>query len=84
MPRSLAILGGSYIAVEYGHFFSAMGAEVAVIGRNSRLLPQEEPEISRLARIKMSEYMKIFTNYETVEVRKGDNGQKTIVAKEKD
>jgi mycothione reductase len=61
-----------------------MGAEVAVIGRNSRLLPQEEPEISRLARIKMSEYMKIFTNYETVEVRKGDNGQKTIVAKEKD
>ncbi len=24
-PQSLAILGGSYIAAEYGHFFSAMG-----------------------------------------------------------
>ena len=83
-PVSLAILGGSYIAAEYGHFFSAMGAEVTVIGRNSRFLPQEEPEISRLARIKMSEFMKILTNYEAMEVRKEDNGQKTIVAKEKD
>jgi mycothione reductase len=82
-PRSLAILGGSYIAAEYGHFFSAMGTEVTVIGRNPLFLPQEEPEISRLARIKMSQYMKILTNREAFEVRKEDNGQKTVVAKEK-
>ncbi|MDR7665934.1 dihydrolipoyl dehydrogenase [Methanosarcina sp. Z-7115] len=82
-PGHLAIFGGSYIAAEYGHFFSAMGAEVTVIGRNSRFLPQEEPEISKLARIKMSEYMKIITNHEAIEVRKEDNGQKTIVAKDR-
>ncbi len=82
-PRSLAILGGSYIAAEYGHFFSAMGAEVTVIGRNSRFLPQEEPEISRLAKLKMSEYMRILTNSEATEVRKEGNGQKTIIAKDK-
>jgi mycothione reductase len=82
-PSSLAIFGGSYIAAEYGHFFSAMGAEVTVIGRNPLLLPQEEPEISRLAKIKMSEYMKILTNYEAIEVRKEDDGKKTVVAKEK-
>ena len=81
-PRSLAILGGSYIAAEYGHFFSAMGAEVTVIGRNPIFLPQEEPEISKLARLKMSEYMKILTNYEAIAVRKEGNRQKTIVAKE--
>lgn len=83
-PRSLAILGGSYIAAEYGHFFSAMGANVTIIGRNSRLLPQEEPEISKLARIKMSEHITILTNYEVIEVRKANNGQKTVVAKEDD
>jgi len=82
-PRSLAIFGGSYIAAEYGHFFSAMGAEVTVIGRNPQFLPQEEPEISKLARLKMSEYMKILTNYEAIEVRKEESGQKTVVAKEK-
>ena len=38
-PKSLAILGGSYIGAEYGHFFSAMGAEVTVIGRNQHFLP---------------------------------------------
>lgn len=81
-PQSLAIIGGSYIAAEYGHFFSAMGAEVTVIGRNSRFLPQEEPEISKLAGLKMSEHMKILTNYEAIEVRKEDNGQKTVLAKE--
>lgn len=83
-PGHLAILGGSYIAAEYGHFFSAMGAEVTVIGRNPKFLPQEEPEISKLARIKMSEYMKIITNHEVIEVRKENNGQKTVIAKEKD
>ncbi|MGB9131608.1 MAG: dihydrolipoyl dehydrogenase [Methanosarcina sp.] len=82
-PQSLAILGGSYIAAEYGHFFSAMGTEVTVIGRNSRFLPQEEPEISELAKIKMSEFMKILTNYEALEIRKEGNGQKTVVAKDK-
>ena len=75
-PRSLAILGGSYIAAEYGHFFSAMGAEVTVIGRNPIFLPQEEPEISKLARLKMSEYMKILTNYEAIEVRKEVTGRR--------
>ncbi|MCC4770306.1 dihydrolipoyl dehydrogenase [Methanosarcina sp. DH2] len=83
-PKSLAILGGSYIGAEYGHFFSAMGAEVTVIGRNSHFLPQEEPEISELARIKMSEYMRILTNHEAIEVRKENNGQKTVIAKERD
>ncbi|MDD4248977.1 MAG: dihydrolipoyl dehydrogenase, partial [Methanosarcina sp.] len=82
-PKSLAILGGSYIGAEYGHFFSAMGAEVTVIGRNLHFLPQEEPEISELARIKMSEYMRIVTNHEAIEVRKESNGQKTVIAKDR-
>ena len=82
-PKKLAILGGGYIAAEYGHFFSAMGAEVTVIGRNSRFLPQEEPEISRLASMKMSEYMQIITNHEAIEIQKESNGQKTVIAKER-
>lgn len=82
-PSSLAILGGGYIAAEYGHFFSAMGAEVTVLGRNPRFLPQEEPEISELARIKMSEYMKVLTNYEAIEIKKEDNGKKTIIGRDK-
>jgi mycothione reductase len=49
LPKTLAILGGGYIAAEYGHFFSAMGSKVVVMGRNPRFLPAEEPEVSDLA-----------------------------------
>ncbi|MHA1221114.1 MAG: FAD-dependent oxidoreductase, partial [Candidatus Heimdallarchaeota archaeon] len=49
LPESICIVGGGYIAAEYGHFFSAMGSKVTILGRNPQFLPQEEPEISALA-----------------------------------
>ena len=45
VPESIVIIGGGYIGVEYAHFFAAMGAKVTVIQKQSRLLPNEEPEI---------------------------------------
>lgn len=82
LPKSLVILGGGYIGAEYGHFFSAMGSKVTIIGRNPHFLPQEEPEVSLLAARKMSEHMRIFTNHEALEVRKGPGG-KTVVAQDR-
>lgn len=79
LPESIAIIGGGYIAAEYGHFFSAMGSKVTVIGRNARFLPDEEPEISALAKKAMSKHMEIFTNHEAVEVQKS-SGMKTVIA----
>jgi len=32
LPESIAIIGGGYIAAEYGHFFSTIGSKVTVIG----------------------------------------------------
>ena len=40
--RDIVIVGGGYIAAEYGHFFSAMGSKVTVIGRNRQFIPEEE------------------------------------------
>lgn len=76
LPKSLIIIGGGYIAAEYGHFFSAMGSEVTILGRNPFFLPNEEPEISTLAKRMMSEYMTIFTNYQVLEVTFSDAGKK--------
>lgn len=47
LPESIAIIGGGYIGAEYGHFFSAMGSKVTIIGRNPQILPDEEPEFRR-------------------------------------
>jgi len=70
LPESIAIIGGGYIAAEYGHFFSAMGSKVTVIGRNPYFLPEEEPEISALAKRELQKHMTIITNHEVREVEK--------------
>ena len=81
-PPSLVIVGGGYIAAEFAHFFSAIGTEVTVVGRNVRLVPQEEPEVSALLREKMSGYCQVHTGYEAVRAE-ARNGRKTIVARSK-
>jgi mycothione reductase len=80
LPTSLAILGGGYIAAEYGHFFSAMGTKVTIIGRNPQFLPGEEPEVSALAKKEMSKHMAIVTNHEVTEVQKSRKKSKRIIA----
>jgi len=68
LPPRVAVIGGGYIAAEYGFFLAAMGAAVTILGRNPQFLPEEEPEISRVARTHLSEVMRIETNYEVGEV----------------
>jgi mycothione reductase len=79
LPESIAIVGGGYIAAEYGHFFSAMGSKVTIIGRNSQFLPQEEPEISALAKQELGQRATILTGYEVLEATHAE-GKKKIVA----
>jgi mycothione reductase len=80
LPRSLAIVGGGYIAAEYGHFFSAMGSKVTIIGRNPQFLKQEEPEVSALAKKTLGKHMTILTNHEVREAEKTSAGKKRLIA----
>ncbi|HZY93672.1 MAG TPA: dihydrolipoyl dehydrogenase [Candidatus Bathyarchaeia archaeon] len=82
-PESIAIVGGGYIAAEYGHFFSSMGSMVTIIGRNPRFVPEEEPEVSALAKKKLSEHMTILTDHEVREVREIGGGLKELVCVER-
>lgn len=79
-PKSLIIMGGGYIACEYGHFFSAIGTKVTILGRNPRLLKMEEPEISDIVKIRFSRYADIYTGYEVVKVAK-EGHHKAVWAK---
>src|SRR5579885_2017043 len=78
LPNSIAIIGGGYIAAEYGHFLSSMGSNVTIIGRNPQFLHDEEPEISELAMEELGKHMRIFTNLEVKEVKQesGKSGNK--------
>ena len=79
-PASLAIVGGGYIAVEFAHFFAAMGTQVTILQRNLRLVPGEEPEIAALLHKKLAARMAVHTGVEVVEAQAKD-GSVTLVAR---
>jgi dihydrolipoamide dehydrogenase len=83
LPASIAIIGGGYIAAEYGHFFSSMGSRVTIIGRNKQFIPEVEPEISMLAKRDMSGFMDIITGHEVEEVQTTKDGKKKVIARGK-
>jgi mycothione reductase len=68
-PKSIIIVGGGYIGMEYGHFFSAIGTKTTIIQRPFRLLPDEEPEISDLLKSELEKRIEIFIGYEAIEAR---------------
>ncbi|MDH5390194.1 MAG: dihydrolipoyl dehydrogenase [Candidatus Bathyarchaeota archaeon] len=80
LPESITVVGGGYIAAEYGHFFSAMGSKVTIIGRNPQFVKQEEPEVSALAKRELEKHMTILTNHEVREAEKTSIGKKRLIA----
>ena len=76
LPRSIAIIGGGYIAAEYGHFLSAMGSKVTIIGRNPYFIPEEEPEVSALAKKELQKHVTILTNHEVRTAEEMSTGKK--------
>ncbi|MGA1873413.1 MAG: dihydrolipoyl dehydrogenase [Thermoplasmatota archaeon] len=79
-PESLIIIGGGYIAAEFGHFFDAVGTKVKIVGRNRFLVPQEEPEVSEELKRRLSMRMTVHTDYEVLRAGR-EEGEKFIVAR---
>ena len=80
LPNSIVIVGGGYIAAEYSHFLSSMGAQVTVIGRNPQFIPEEEPEVSALAQRELGKHVTIHVNHEVRETKPTSEGKKMVVA----
>jgi dihydrolipoamide dehydrogenase len=79
-PDSLIIIGGGYIAVEFGHFFAAMGTKVTILEMADRLVLSEEPEISALLKKELSKRMEIYTGARAEEVKAHDKGVGVVVS----
>jgi mycothione reductase len=82
-PESLIIIGGGYIAVEFGHFFAAMGSRVTILEMADRLILTEEPEISELLKKSLAKRMSIHTDAQAKEVKRVDGGIAVTVTDKK-
>jgi mycothione reductase len=78
-PESLIIIGGGYIAVEYGHFFAAMGTRVTMLEMADRLVLAEEPEIADVLKKELSRRMDVYNNVRAEEVKENGRGI-TVIA----
>jgi mycothione reductase len=73
-PKSLIIIGGGYIGVEYAHFFEAMGTEVTILEMGPRLLPAEETEVSAFLQMALARRMTVHTQCAAATVEKPLDG----------
>jgi mycothione reductase len=71
---SLIIIGGGYIAVEYGHFFAAIGTKVTILEMADRLVLAEESEIAEVLKKELGRRMDVYTNVQAEEVKENGRG----------
>jgi dihydrolipoamide dehydrogenase len=69
-PASIIMIGGGYVAVEFAHFFAAMGTEVTIVEMLDRIAQSEEREISELLERELSKRMRIHTGTAAQEIKK--------------
>lgn len=50
VPRHLVVVGGSYVGLEFAQMFRRFGAEVTVVERQARLIPNEDEDVSEAIR----------------------------------
>ncbi len=78
LPRHLLVLGGGYIALEFGQMFRRFGSEVTIIQRGERLLSREDEDISAAVRkIIENEGVRVCTNTGDFQIEK--KGEEVVV-----
>src|SRR5437899_7728632 len=80
-PDSLIVLGGRALGLEFAQMYQHLGAQVTLLQRSPRIVPEEEPEISQ--------YLEQYLKEDGIEIHAGAevlsaeqrNGRKVVVAR---
>jgi mercuric reductase len=75
IPGSLIVIGGRALGLEFAQLYTHLGTQVTLLQRSPRIIPEEEPEITRLmVEYLTSEGMHIRTGVEVKKVKKTGDG----------
>lgn len=79
LPKSVAIVGGSAVALEAAFFLAGFGVRVTVLNRGARLLRREEPEVSALAEEHLRRLgVTVLANSTVASGRRGEDGASVL------
>ncbi len=75
-PRSLIVLGGGAVAVEFAQFFARIGTQVTIIQRSEHLLKEEDIDASsEIAKVLRREGITLFTGTALLDARMEDGAK---------
>jgi pyruvate/2-oxoglutarate dehydrogenase complex dihydrolipoamide dehydrogenase (E3) component len=76
LPDHLLVIGGSYVALEFGQMFRRFGSQVTVIQRSGYLLGREDPDVAEaVLEIVREDGIKVLLNAETRQVERDPAGK---------
>ncbi|MEO7002783.1 MAG: mercuric reductase [Ktedonobacterales bacterium] len=82
VPNHLVVLGGGYIALEFGQMFRRFGAQVTVIQRGSRLLSREDADVAdAVANILREDGIEVLLDTAITRVERGADGGVDVTAR---
>ncbi len=74
LPKSLIILGGGPIAVEFAQFFVRFGVHVTMIQRSPRILPKFDPDATgEIEKVFRREGVTLYTGTKLLDARRSGN-----------
>lgn len=75
LPEHLLIIGGGYVAVEFGQMFRRFGSRVTIFQRDSQLLTREDPDIAQaVVEILQKDGIQVILDASVQSVRQGTEG----------
>ncbi|HJF30452.1 MAG TPA: dihydrolipoyl dehydrogenase [Sporosarcina psychrophila] len=78
IPKSIVIVGGGVIGVEFANIFSSLNTAVTIIELGDRIIPTEDEDASKvLLKNLKKKGIKVLTNYQVTSLGQG-NQEKTI------
>lgn len=78
-PKSIAVLGGGYIAVEFASFFARLGVETTLIYRGSKLLRGFDEDVRDIVTGELARSTNLVLEDDISKIKKNKNSLKLIL-----
>lgn len=79
LPKSVIIIGGGFIGLEFGQFLADLGCKVTIVEKLSQILPLADPEIAQMLETLLKDKgVEIFTGAIVNSIGDDKNGKKVL------
>lgn len=78
-PKSMVVIGGGAIGIEFAYFYSSLGTKVTVVEMLPSILPNEDKEITKILESSLKKLgMEILTNHKVEGIKVGNDVTVTV------